>query len=205
MDYHDERIIEMQLKGREQIDPNKLDIEDIIEAFKSNSFRMNQKELSLLQRPLFEESLMSYLPEDYVQSSLRELKVKYPSEQRPQIVYRNKRDTINIGFQLIEESVPDEHIVDMRNVMRDAYKQVNPVTNILDEGLIEVEGRPLAYYAFDSFALGGQMFNLVYVTRLNEQILIGVMNSGKKDMRMCRPLFQGIMHTLEFKDEEMVK
>lgn len=205
MDYHDERIIEMQLKGREQIDPNKLDIEDIIEAFKNNSFRMNQKELSLLQRPLFEESLMSYLPEDYVQSSLRELKVKYPSEQRPQIVYRNKRDTINIGFQLIEESVPDEHIVDMRNVMRDAYKQVNPVTNILDEGLIEVEGRPLAYYAFDSFALGGQMFNLVYVTRLNEQILIGVMNSGKKDMRMCRPLFQGIMHTLEFKDEEMVK
>jgi hypothetical protein len=174
MDYHDERIIEMQLKGREQIDPNKLDVEDIIEAFKSNSFRMNQKELNLLQRPLFEESLMSYLPEDYVQSSLRELKVKYPSEQRPQIVYRNKRDTINIGFQIIEESVPDEHIVDMRNVMRDAYKQVNPVTNILDEGFIEVEGRPLAYYAFDSFALGGQMFNLVYVTRLNEQILIGV-------------------------------
>lgn len=205
MDYHDERIIEMQLKGREQIDPNKLDVEDIIEAFKSNSFRMNQKELNLLQRPLFEESLMSYLPEDYVQSSLRELKVKYPSEQRPQIVYRNKRDTINIGFQLIEESVPDEHIVDMRNVMRDAYKQVNPVTNILEEGLIEVGGRPLAYYAFDSFALGGQMFNLVYVTRLNEQILIGVMNSGKKDMRMCKPLFQGIMHTLEFKDEEMVK
>lgn len=204
MDYHDERIVEMQLQ-KKQVLTNELDLQALIDAFHNNTFRMNQKELSLQAIKLFDDGLKAYVPEQYTQSTLKELRIKYPSEQRPQIVYRDKRDTINIGFQIVEESVPDEHIVDMRDVMRDAYKQVNPVSDILDQGLIEVDGRPLGYYSFNSFALGGQMYNMVYVTRLNGYLLIGVMNSGKKDMRMCMELFHGIMNTLKFNDEEMSK
>lgn len=202
MEFLDKRVAELNVMSASK-ETDVIDIEEIIIQFEENEFRFNQRSMQVETQLVFEDLLKVYIPEKFVRSSLMEAKIKYPSEQRPQLIYRNTRDTINIGFSLIEQTVPDEHIVDMKDVMRDAYLQVNPVSNILDQGLEIIGDRPLAYYTFDSFAIGGQIYNCVFITRLNDYLLIGTMNGAKKDMRMCKPLFYGVMHTLEFLDEEV--
>jgi len=105
----------------------------------------------------------------------------------------------------------DEIIVEIKSEMvanlsmemeQRSFFATSPSSKILDKGDFKKEDNPLvAYYCFDSYAIGGLMYNLIFVTLLGEAILIVSINCTMKDIEKYKLLFYGIMHTASIERE----
>ena len=198
MDHMDEYIINMkeQFKKTEERSQNK-DLDHMIEEIKSHFVKQNELDLEMQELLLFQDKFKIYIPSSFVQMDLKKMKMKYPNESRPTVIYTNKSETVDIGLNYIKEQIDEDLIPDFRKIMQNSYMTVNPSSKILDTGEFELGERIISYYSFTNFAIGGQMYNLIFLLSLNGEILVVNQNCLKKDMSNYEPLFYGIMNTVE--------
>jgi len=155
--------------------------------------------MEMEQRAFFDERFFIYMPKYFQEMNISHIKAKYPNENRPKLLFTNSTDTINIGINTIideEEKFIEEDVTEFRDIMMESFFATSPSSKMLDKGDFKKEDKPLvAYYCFDSYAIGGLMYNLIFVTLLDEAILIVSMNCAMKDIEKNKLLFYGIMHT----------
>jgi len=155
------------------------------------------------KRHFFDNRLSIYMPKYAQRMSDEHLKIKYPNENRPQFLFTNDTDSMNIGISFIKEDVEKfeaEMTEDIRDIMLESFQSVSPSSKILDSGTIKFdEGEEtemlIAYGSFDSFAIGGVMYNLIYVTIVDDAAIVVSLNCTMKNMEEFELLFYGIMHT----------
>jgi len=155
--------------------------------------------MEMEQRSFFDKSFFIYMPKYFKEMNKSHIRSKYPNENRPKLLFTNSTDTINIGINTIadkEEKFVEEDVKEFRNIMMESFFATSPSSKALDKGDFKKDGKPLvAYYCFDSYAIGGPMYNLIFVTLLGEAILIVSINCVMKDIEKYKLLFYGIMHT----------
>jgi len=199
MEHLDERIISIVKKVEQKLQ-KQLSWEDQVESIVKSIPRLhvtqNELDIEMKKLVLFDQKLEAYIPNDYLEMDIEDVKAKYPHDARPKIIYRNKKDTVNIGFNILEEGVPDDELLSIRDVMKNAFLAISPSSTILDEGDFIQSKSKAAYYSFNSFAIGGQMYNLLFVSQFgSKSLLICNFNCLKKDMDVHKLLFYGIMKT----------
>lgn len=199
MSHFDEQIIEMKNASKKKKEDS-FDLDMIVGQMKENKLLYEELDISFDDIYLFDETLKFKLPVDYKEMNLKDKKMKYPNENRPQIVYKNKRDTINIGFNFLNEDATEDDLNDVVEIMKKSYKQVNPATTFMETDSFTNDEKKTAYYTFNSFAVGGQSYNVIFMRILSGKLLIMNINCPKKDMGKMKPLFYGIMHTITILD-----
>jgi len=161
--------------------------------------------MEMEQRSFFDKSFFIYMPKYFKEMNKSHIRSKYPNENRPKLLFTNSTDTINIGINTIidkEEKFIEEDVTEFRNIMMESFFATSPSSKILDKGDFKKDDKPLvAYYCFDSYAIGGLMYNLIFVTLLGEAILIVSINCTMKDIKKYKLLFYGIMHTANIERE----
>jgi len=200
MEHLDERVIGMISRGEKEMEKQKDWDERLAEiTAEIPLLKLTQKglEMEMTEYLLFDKKFTIYIPSDFVKMESKHIKQKYPHESRPHLIYRNKKDTINIGFTIINESVDEEDLPGLRDVMKNAFLSVNPASTILDQGDFKQGDNSIVYYTFPSFAIGGQMYNLLFVTIMGGRVLVCNLNCLKKDMETYKLLFYGIMKTVK--------
>lgn len=208
MEHLDGRIIDLITRGAQEqkkIKDWEEPLEAIIAEIRQLQVTQGGLDMAMKEYKLFDQRLTIFLPSNFIPMDTQHIKRKYPNESRPKMVFRNKKDTVNIGFTVIKESVPEEDLPGVRDIMKNAFLSVNPASTILDEGNFKQDENTVAYYTFPSFALGGQMYNLIFITLLGGGLLVCNLNCLKKDMETYQLLFYGIMKTVKAeKEQEMV-
>ncbi|MCL2610137.1 MAG: hypothetical protein FWE02_00495 [Defluviitaleaceae bacterium] len=175
-------------------------LSEIVESIPKLHIELNGKDIEMKQLSLLNDSFLIYIPKDFFEIPLDTIKKNYPYEARPQSVYQNKRDTINIGFTIIEDIVEETELTSLRDIMKNSFIKINPASKILDDGDFLQNEKMVVYYTFSSFALDGQNYNLLFLTLVGSNLLICSLNCIKKDMDKIKPLFYGIMKTIEIKE-----
>lgn len=179
-------------------------LDEIIIQINNNLITENELDLEMEQKTLFNR-LVIYLPNDFEKMSAENMKVKYPSETRPKIIFTSDDESVNIGFNILnqDEDVADEDISEYRDLMIYFYVQINPNVKMLDSGDFKIaDNTTVAYYTFPNFAIGGQIYNVVSVLQIDKKVVVINMNCLKKDMDKYELMFQGILKTILIKDEE---
>ena len=179
------------------------ELSEITENIPKLQINLDDEEIKMKQVSLFDDNISIYMPKDFKEMTLDDKKDKYSTEPRPQIMYQNNKDTINIGFSIVEIDEPEEELLKLRDEMKEGFLSLNPSSEIYDEGDFMSKESQIAYYAFNSFALGGQMFNLIFITFIDEKILMCNLNCLKKDMDKQKLLLYGIMKTVEIKNNTL--
>ena len=183
-------------------------LEKIIGEIKNGLVESSGTEME--QRHFFDKRLFLYMPKDLEKMTDEHVKIKYPNENRPKLLYTNDTDSINMGISMIEnedeERLIDEDAEAFRDVMLESLIAVSPTSKILDKGTFLFDGDmetkvTAAYYCFDSFALGGAMYSLVFITILDDALVIVNLNCQMKSMEENKLLFYGIMHTAKVINE----
>lgn len=200
MEHLDEKIVNV-IKGEAEKVQKEKDfgekLKEIIEEIKTGKVLQDSLDMEVEPQKFFGKKFTIYIPQFFKKMDFKQVKIKYPNENRPKIIFTNKKDTINIGLNLLsQESFTNDDLLDFRDVMKNSFLSVSPSSRILDEGnFTGDENTQIAYYCFDSFAIGGPMNNLVYVTVIDTSMLVINLNCLKKDWETYKLLFYGIMHT----------
>ena len=207
----DEKIISI-LESQKSIKQQKeLWLEQLADTIKEiQQGLIVQSGIELEQKHFFDNKLTIFMPKYIKQMTPAHIKIKYPNENRPKYLYTNDTDSMNIGVNLIadeDEKFTSDDVPDFRDIMMESFLSVSPSSKILDKGTVELEKDTeheflIAYYSFDSFAIGGAMYNLIFVTEIDGAIAIISLNCTMKDMANNEHLFYGIMHTVRVENPE---
>ncbi len=125
---------------------------------------------------IFEKNLNILLPESFVEMPEPMVKVKYPSEQRPQVIKTSLDTSVNIGFSLLNLPLKDEYLEDTTNHFKRVLKNMNPSMSFYVEETIELENFKLRYFTFKSFGMDSPMFNIMFIAPYGGGMLHGIFN-----------------------------
>lgn len=204
MEHLDGRIIDITTRGvqeQKKIKEWEDQLAEIVEEISQLKVRLGGLDMEMKEYILFDNKFTILIPSDFIEMDIKHIKQKYPNKSRPQLIFRNKKDTVNIGFTIINENTPEEDLPGVRDIMKSAFLSVNPASTILDEGDFRQYENTVAFYTFPSFAIGGQMYNLIFITLVGGSLLVCNLNCLKKDMETYKLLFYGIMKTVKAEKE----
>ena len=205
MEYIDELVVTKMSKYEEKEKIQQTweeQLENMIECINSKGYIILHKkdvQTKVEQLSLFNDSLKIYMPEDFEEMSLENKKQKYTDKERPDLIYQNNGDTINIAFSLIEIDEKKEELLNLRDGMKKGFISANSSSKILDTGDFSIGENKIAYYTLSSSSIGGRIFNVIFITFIGEKVLVCNMNCLANSMVKLKPLFYGIMKTIEIK------
>ena len=206
MRYLDKRIatISSNNENKEKVKKSwEEQLEDIIHDIPLSPIIIGNREFEMKQISLFDDILHIYIPKKFEKMSADHIKQKYPHEKRPETIFHNKQDTINIGFSIFERGEDSKELSDFRDYMKKVFLSASPSSTIFDSSDFNIEEKQISYFTFNSHASGGQMFNLVFITfagSSDSKIVMCNLNCLLKELDNLKPLFYGIMKTIEIKN-----
>lgn len=143
---------------------------------------------------LFDGRMRIMLPDTFVDMPSSIVKVKYPSEQRPQIIKTSLDTTVNFTFSLFSQEFEEKHIKSAIEQFREIIRKVNPAFLFYD--LIIEEEKKLGWFDFKSYGLDEQIYNIMYVTPVEGKMLHGIFNCMYRDVMEWKTAVRQIMMSI---------
>ncbi len=207
MEHFDEKIIQVvnvikeERQQAQEAEKFQDQLREVMEGIRAGKVVLKDHKIETEKKLLFQKSFSIYIPQELRRMADNVARIKYPSEARPQIIYTNKKDTVNIGINYSQQELENDEVSAFRDVMKDSFLSVNPSSEILDSGELMVGETNVAYYTFPNFVIGGRLYNLIFVLSLKGKALVCNMNCIKKDMKKWELFFYGVMNTIEIHEE----
>lgn len=162
-----------------------------------------KNELILFERnTFFQEKLGITLPVSFVDLPPDMAKVKYTSQQRPQIIRTSLDTTVNLGLSMMDIEIHEEQIKTLKNQAQEALKRLNP-SFVFYENRVEARNVPLGWFEFKSYGLDTDVYNLMFISQIEDKMLHGVFNCDYDDALEWREAARQMMYSItDFSKEE---
>lgn len=174
--YGDEKYIYamalMEAEDRNEDIPN--DINNGYVVIEDNSIPFNE-------RVIIEKRLYMIIPADFELMPIEIAEIKYPNEGRPDIIFSNEDGSININFKLIEDKLKARDVKTVKDLLQQEMVEKNTECKMVSSAVIEGDTR-IGYFDFISPAFDGDIYNLMFLFPLDEQIVLGSFNCMHFDM-----------------------
>lgn len=129
-------------------------------------------------------------------------KLKYPSENRPDIIKCNGDGSIAVTFKLIDSPLEEEYVEQLRDMMKLINKRLNPANIYFDEEILEVDERNVGYFDFKSSAIDDFLYNFIFFLVLQGKTLMGTFSCGFSDYIEWKDIVMQMVKTVKTKKEE---
>lgn len=147
------------------------------------------------RKTLFKGKMSIMMPVSFVDLPSNLAKIKYISEQRPQIIKTSLDTTVNLGFSMPDLEVYPEHIEELCKQTKSALKQINPAI-VFYEGQVESD-LPLGWFEFKSYGIDSNVYNLMFMTIVDKKLLHGIFNCNYNDAIEWRDAARQMMRTIK--------
>lgn len=169
MDYLDKEIMEFR-KSAKKSKYNSLEtgmyIKDRLVHFKETQ--------------VLNDKVSVMLPEGFVDMPHEAAKMKYPSEQRPQVIKTSDDGTVNFTFSLYEVEFNGRQTEDALGQFKAVIRKVNPAF-IFYDFVIETD-KALGWFDFKSYGLDEQIYNVMYIIPVEGKLMHGIFNCLYRDI-----------------------
>lgn len=157
------------------------------------------------RRSLFNESVSIVLPESLLPMSLGGAKIKFPSENRPQVILCNENGGVTVGFSLLDKKAIDLGDLKAKEIteqMKAAIKRVNPACVFYGFKNFELDHDiEISCFSFTSYAVDADMRNFYCVANLKEHLLIGNFGCEDEMGNAWQPLVEQMMKSIQYVQE----
>lgn len=131
---------------------------------------------------LFDGKMSIMLPMSFVDMPLKLAKIKYPSEQRPQVIKTDLLGSTNFAFNFFQKPILPNQLKEVADGFQGTIRKVNPA-NVFYESVEEQLGDlPICWFDFKGHAIDEQTYNVVYLTIIGKCLLHGIFNCTLEDM-----------------------
>lgn len=146
---------------------------------------------------LFDGRMQVMLPKSFTDMPIEQAKLKYPMEQRPQVIKTNERTDINFTFSLLEQPMENRQVKMMRDSLRRVLRRARPDMKFMEDGLEEIEEHTIGWFEFISNGLDGKLYNIMYFTPIDSKLMQGIFNCPVKEAQNWKSVVLQVMHTIK--------
>ncbi len=150
-------------------------------------------------KSLLNDKVELKIPKRFDIMSEKMAKMKYPSERRPTIVYTNESGGINVGLNLTKSKASQENISSFKDMMLKTFKNAYPSAEWIDNGVKEINGRKVGYLEMVTPAIDTKIYNLIFFTDVDGQLLLCTFNCTEKNIKEWKPVAKEIMTSIKIK------
>ncbi len=176
---------------------NAVEAEEARKDIKDGPVKIGNRYYEFEETDFFDEKLRMYIPNNFEDMSEGARKLKYPSENRPEIIKCNKDGSIAITLKLIDSPLDDEHVEQLRDTMKLINKRLNPANLYFDEGILEVDEKKIGYFDFKSSAIDDFLYNFIFLLELQEKTVMGTFSCGYCEREMWKDVVLEMVNTIE--------
>lgn len=170
--------------GTDYLDKDILESRKMIRKSKYNTLQtgiyINDEVVHFTAARILDERVEAMLPDTFVDMPANLARLKYMSEQRPQIIKTSLDTAVNFTFSLYGIELPEEEIDSTIHQFKNLIQKVNPAC-VFDEIVAEKE-QGVGWFDFKSFGVDEQIYNIMYVKPIGGRLLHGVFNCMYRDM-----------------------
>jgi hypothetical protein len=125
------------------------------------------------------------------------LKLKYPSERRPTLVYTNESGEINVALNLTESKAAQNLIPIYKDKFVETFKNSYPSADWKDKDVKLINGKKVGYLELITPAIDTEIYNLMFFTDVDGKLLICSFNCTKKNISEWTAIAKEIMNSLK--------
>ncbi len=155
--------------------------------------------LDLETKSLLNNKVELKIPKDFVIMPEELMKLKYPSERRPTLVYSNETGGINVALNLTQNKASSKLIPSYKDNFVQTFKNLYPSAEWKDSGVMTINGKEVGYLELVTPAIDTEIYNLVFFTDLDGKLLLCTFNCTKKSINEWTPIAKEIMNSLKVK------
>jgi len=126
-------------------------------------------------REILENKLYMAMPSEFEIMPIEQAKIKYPSEDRPNVIFTNADGSMNIGFTFTKDCLGDGETADTRDFLQAFVAKTNPSVTIISSDAVEGE-MGIAYFDFISTVPDGEVYNLFFLFTMDRRLVLGTFN-----------------------------
>lgn len=164
--------------------------------------KIQGKWIEFEKRSLANNTISMMVPKNFEPMSMEKVRLKYPSEHRPETILTNDLGTINIMFQYMDGEVSNSTIEVFRNQIFGTMKRVNPGIKERTIGTVQAQGMQIAYVEFSNNTWDGKLYNCMFYLAIEEKPLMGSFNCPTKEMKYWKDLAIEMMQSIEIIEQE---
>lgn len=166
--------------------------------------RIGKRYYEFEQQSFYEDQLSLYLPNDFQEMEQQIRSIKYPYEQRPEVIKTNEDGSINFTFKKINQPMQDDLVEKLITGMKTMLQKSNPSHVFYESGIEDINGKPIGYFEFKNMVIDGALFNIMYFLEFEGEILMGTFCCRYDDYPDWRDIAYQSIRTLNItvKEEE---
>jgi hypothetical protein len=187
MIHEDEKIAQLLAKAKEQMN---------VSSIQDEVVRIGSQEYSFTLQSFYDEQIFLYLPDNFMEMSEAYRKIKYPHEQRPDIIRSNSDGSINFTCKLLDHPLQDKQVEQLTQGMKKLIKGSNPSHVFYEEGVLDVEGKPIGYFEFKSSAIDESLFTLMYFLELGGFVFMGTFCCPYREYGAWRDIVYQVLQSI---------
>ncbi|AOR25101.1 hypothetical protein [Clostridium taeniosporum] len=162
----------------------------------SGPVKIGERYYEFGESEFFDEKLKIYIPKDFDDMSLAARKLKYPSENRPEIIKCNEKGNICITLNIIDSPLDEEHVEELKNGMKMIIKKTNPANVFYEDGVLKVHSKNIGFFDFKSYAIDDSLYNLMFFLEFKEKTLMGTFSCLYKECEEWRDIAFQVIKTI---------
>ena len=150
-------------------------------------------------KKLLDNKVELKIPKNFDIMSEELMRLKYPSERRPTLVYSNESGGINVALNLTQNKASQDLIFAYKDNFVKTFKNLYPSAEWKDSGVKTINGKKVGYIELITPAIDTKIYNLMFFTDLDGKLLLCTFNCTKKSINEWTPTAKEIMNSLKTK------
>jgi hypothetical protein len=140
--------------------------------------------IELEKKQILNDKVEILLPKNFGIMPEDMLKLKYPSTNRPTLVYSDEDGAVNIAFNYTTNRASQQQIENYKDVFVSTFESSYPTAVWGEKGIKEINGRKVGILEVTTPAIDTKIYNLLFFTDLEGKLLICTFNctSNKKSL-----------------------
>jgi hypothetical protein len=153
--------------------------------------------IELEERIVLDKKVALRIPKGFEVMQEEMLKAKYPAERRPTLVYTNASGGINVALNLTANKASQELMPAYQENFLQTFTKLYPSTKGIKSGVEEANGRKVGFIELVTPAVDTEIYNLIFFTDIDGQLLLCTFNCTVKDQVAWQPTAKEIMASLK--------
>lgn len=146
---------------------------------------------------LFDDKMSMVLPCGFQDMPAAASKLKYPSENRPQIIKCNQDGSVSWAFNLLSMTCKKEELIVRIHEMKTALKRVNPAYLFFELNQFDVtDNTRVCQFDFRSYALDMDIYNIMFISNIGGRLAMGTFNCPDEMNDAWKPLAFQMVQTV---------
>jgi len=158
---------------------------------------IDDEKMPVKRRELLDKKMSVIMPEAFALMPQETAKLKYPSENRPAVIYTNEDTTVNLTFTHRDEEASNEDIPGVKDAIEPLVMRMFPASSVIDSDTIDASGKNISFYDYPTPALDIDIYNLTFMFSLEGRLVLGGFNCPVGSMDDWKPVFLQMLGSVE--------